>query len=550
MSHLLFMRGGQPSFRVALKSSTLKIGRASKCDLVLDEPEISREHAAIFFIEGGYLLKKISKAPLKVNGKDVDSCHLTGGEKISFGPWEAEFSLAAETPASEETTAFTRGEESKTQAVAAGVRGLVFQNLCLQVQQPGKPPKRFLPKSDTIAVGAGEQNDLVLPDPTVSTRHLKIVRQNGNLKVYDLGSTNGTTVNGVKIREAELEDGFVIGLGSCQILVTQENTQEKARPLKVDRFLGLIGASRGMQELYGLLQRVGPSEATVLILGESGTGKELVSRAIHSLSSRSRRPFVAINCGAISPELIESELFGHEKGAFTGAQRQHDGAVGQASGGTLFLDEIGELPLELQPKLLRILENRTYRRVGGSEELTADIRVIAATHRDLGHAVQERSFREDLFFRLFVLPIALQPLRNRKEDVPLLCAEFLKEFAVSSAPKELSPSALEKLQEHPFYGNVRELKNVLLRAVILCHGNKIEAKDLLFSGDFSTPRSGDPQKDEGVLERLAEMEKRLVLKALSSHRWNKARAAESLGVAKSTLFAKIKLYDLSEPKED
>ncbi|HCU25881.1 MAG TPA: sigma-54-dependent Fis family transcriptional regulator [Deltaproteobacteria bacterium] len=544
MAQLTFSRGSGPVFRVLLHSSSTKLGRGAHCDVVLDDPEISREHAAIYRIEGKFHLKKLGQATLQINGKEVESHTLKPGDELRLGPWLAKFSETHSAADAEEDTVVTDGSHSQTQAVAKGPGGLWVQDWCLMLSEPARPPRRLKFNSQALTVGAHEKNDIVVQDPYASSRHLKILLGDGRVQVFDLASTNGVFVNGVKVREAELEAGQSLKFGQCEIAISTEEKFEKTQPKEIDRFYGMVGASLEMRSLYALLEKVAPPEAGILILGESGTGKELVAGAIHKLSPRARGPLVAINCGAISPELIESELFGHEKGAFTGALRQHDGAFGQARGGTLFLDEVGELPLELQPKLLRVLENRSYRRVGGSEELQADVRVVAATHRDLAKAVKEKRFREDLFFRLFIMPIHLPPLRERKEDLPLLCAKFLGEFSSGALPKKLSPEAFALLREHDFPGNVRELRNVLLRAVILSPGEIIEVKDLAFPQKLAQAVPG------GVsLETMEEMEKRLVLKALTVHSWNKARAAEALGVAKSTLFAKIKLYDLREPTE-
>ncbi len=541
MAQLLFRRGSESLFRIVLQSSATKIGRSAACDIVLGDAEISREHAVLYKIEGHYLLKKLGQSPLTLNGKEIESQSLKEGDEIGLGPWTARFSEGAAEDLAEEATAVTGAGAAVTQAVAKGPKGLWVRELCLQVLEPSKAPRTLPLRAESLSVGASDKNDLVLQDSFVSSRHLKLTCRDGAVRVFDLGSTNGTYVNGVKVREAELEEGQVLKLGQCELRLVGEEKLESAAPKAIERFCGMVGASVEMRELYGLLERVAPTEAGVLILGESGTGKELVARAIHGLSPRARGPLVAINCGAISPELIESELFGHEKGAFTGALRQHDGAFGQAKGGTLFLDEIGELPLELQPKLLRVLENRRYRRVGGDEELNADVRIVAATHRDLAAAVREGRFREDLFFRLFVMPMYLPPLRDRREDLPLLCEQFLREFSTSS-PKRLGAEAFDKLKQHDYPGNIRELRNVLLRAVILAKGETLKAEDIVFPQEFGGGR--------GVaLETLEEMERRLVLKALTAAAWNKAKAAEALGVAKSTLFAKIKLYDLQEPRE-
>jgi DNA-binding NtrC family response regulator len=548
MAHLLFSRANVDCFKFPLKSSTTKIGRSEVCDIVLPEPEVSREHAAVFQVQGQYVLKKLGKAPVELQGEEVALQPLKGGERIQIGPWTAKF--VVEPDIDQEEPTMTDEKPGKTQVVLGPASGhVVTQNLMLQYQPAGGKERHVSLDAEVFTIGAADKNDLVLNDPTVSSRHLKLVRQAEKIRLFDLGSTNGTFVNGVKVREAEIEPGFSVKVGETTLYLLQKVQMEKPKPISTDRFFGMIGASAAMQSLYGLVQKVAPIEATALILGESGTGKELVAHAIHRLSSRAKGPFIAINCGAISPELMESELFGHEKGAFTGAHRQHDGAVGQAAGGTLFLDEIGELSLELQPKLLRLLENQSYRRVGGTEELRADCRVVAATHQDLGRAVQEKRFREDLFFRLFVLPLVLQPLRNRKEDIPLLAEAFLKEFGLQGAAKRLDEAALRKLQAHAFPGNVRELKNALLRGFILAEGETVFEEQLSFSESLRDP-SQESFVAGQVLEKLEEMEKKMVLKALQLHRWNKTKAAEALGVAKSTLFAKIKLYGLEEPGVD
>lgn len=547
MAQLLFRRGSESLFRIVLQSSATKIGRSSNCDIVLSDPEISREQAVIYQIDGHHHLKKSGQSALTLNGKEIESHALKDGDEVGLGPWLARFTEKTDSILElEEATAVTGAGDALTQAVAKGPKGLWVRELSLQILEPSKAPRMVPFRSESLTVGATDKNDVVLQDSYVSSRHLKLSFRDGQVKVFDLGSTNGSYVNGVKVKEAELEEGQSVKLGQSELRLVGKETLEASPAKAIDRFCGMVGTSIEMRELYGLLERVAPTEAGVLILGESGTGKELVARAIHGLSPRSRGPMVAINCGAISPELIESELFGHEKGAFTGALRQHEGAFGQAQGGTLFLDEIGELPLELQPKLLRVLENRRYRRVGGAEELTADVRIVAATHRDLAAAVREGRFREDLFFRLFVMPLYLPPLRDRSEDLPLLCEQFLKEFAAAT-PKRLLPEAMAKLKSHDFPGNVRELRNILLRALILAKNERLRPEDIVFPQELGV----SPSAGRSVpLETLEEMEKRLVLKALTAAAWNKAKAAETLGVAKSTLFAKIKLYDLKEPTEE
>ncbi len=544
MHQLVFARDRRNLFHIRLQNSTTKIGRSARCDVVLTDPEISREHAAIFHSEGQYLLKQQGQGSIQVNGSEQSSHVLKLGDKFQIGPWEAEFQTFENSNPSLDATQVTRGEAPVTQAVAGGRRGYVLRHMKVVVQRANETPKSYSLGNTALSVGADPKNDIVLDDSFTSSRHLKIVTENDEVWVCDLGSTNGTILGGIKIRHAQWDPDAIIKVGQCQLSLQESSSLKTVEPLITDRFFGMVGETPVMQKLYGELQQVGPTHATVLVLGESGVGKELVAQAVHALSTRASGPFVALNCGAISKELIESELFGHEKGAFTGAGRQHDGAFGQAKGGTLFLDEIGELPLDLQPKLLRVLENRTYRRVGGSEELNSDVRIVAATHRDLAELVRQKAFREDLFFRLFVLPLPVPRLRDHLDDIPLLTETFLKEFSPTGA-KPLTVDASQKLRNHPYPGNVRELRNVILRASLMARGKQIEAADIVFPDNFNEAGQDDVLLFQGI-ERLEEMEKKLILQSLVAHKWNKAQAAQSLGIAKSTLFSKIKLYQLEQ----
>lgn len=547
MSHLLFSKGPHPLFQVRLTGSGVKIGRSGRCDVVLSDPEISREHAAVHRIEGHSFLKALGSQKIPVNGKEVEQALLKEGDEIRLGPWQISFQEKSPANTPEDQTQVTSSAEARTQAVAQNSGGIWTQNFSLLVRQPQKSEQRLPFKGRTLSVGAAPGNDLILEDPFISSRHLKLTLGEEGVWIYDLGSTNGSFLGEVKVREARWDPELPLKIGQCQIHLVEEGRVEELQALEIDYFCGMVGKAPGMQKLYGSLQRIAPSETTVLILGESGSGKELVARALHQLSLRKTGPFVAINCGAIPRDLIESELFGHEKGAFTGAMRRHDGAFAQAKGGTLFLDEIGELPLDLQPKLLRVLESRTFRRVGGSEEETADVRVVTATHRDLAERVKKKQFREDLFFRLFVFPLAVPPLRERLEDLPLLAKSFLKEFSTGTTVPRLSEAALKKLTGHDFPGNVRELRNILLRGILFAEGREIPAKAVAFPEEFSASKERD-ETFAGV-QKLEEVERKMILRALTAHQWNKAKAAESLGVAKSTLFSKIKLYGLKDPEE-
>jgi DNA-binding NtrC family response regulator len=305
-------------------------------------------------------------------------------------------------------------------------------------------------------IGKSDDNDLVLRDETVSRKHVEIARLREGLRVRDLDSTNGTRIGAAEIKEAIVGVGTILRVGDVELLVGVAIDRLEVPTSSEERFELVLGRSAAMRRVFGVLERAAPTMASVLLTGETGTGKDILARSIHLRSGR-RGAFEVLDCGAIVPSLIESELFGHERGAFTGAVSARPGAFERAHGGTLFLDELGELPLELQPKLLRVLEARAFRRVGGSQTIDADVRIIAATSRDL----RERgTFREDLYYRLAVVALQVPPLRDRREDIPMLVQRFVDKLRVP-------PDAMSALTAWTWPGNVRELRNVLERAVAL-----------------------------------------------------------------------------------
>src|SRR5262245_52758553 len=273
-------------------------------------------------------------------------------------------------------------------------------------------------------------------------------------------STNGTFLDGAEIKEAYIRAGAVIGAGASEFKFTPFEERIEILPSEKEQLGEMVGRSAPMREIFGLIERIAPTDATVLIEGETGTGKDMIARTIHELSKRKDAPFIVVDCGAVAGTLIESELFGHEKGSFTGAVAARQGAFELASGGTVFLDELGELSLDLQPKLLRVLEQRELRRVGGSKILKVDLRVVAATRKDLRSEVEKGKFREDLYFRLNVVPITAPPLRERREDIPPLIEHFLAKLAApGQAAPHLGDSTRAALMGHDWPGNVRELRN-------------------------------------------------------------------------------------------
>lgn len=325
--------------------------------------------------------------------------------------------------------------------------------------------------------------------------------------------------------------------------VEQENAQLRRQ---VDKHYGLerlIGRSPKMVEIFETIQQVADSKATVLIEGESGTGKELAAHAIHALSPRKNRPFVAVHCAAFSEKLLESELFGHEKGAFTGATERRIGRFEQADGGTLFLDEIGEIDATVQVKLLRVLGERSFERVGGNKTITVDVRVIAATNRNLEQMVRDGQFREDLFYRIHVVRLELPPLRQRPEDIPLLVQRFLQELCEENGKPlmQLSPEAEAAVLTYDWPGNVRELRTAIEHAVVLCRGPVIDLHNLppAVRGGGSVLNTLTPPT-----LNVVEMEKRLIVQALDKHEGNRTEAAKELGMSRRTLHRKLKEYHL------
>lgn len=324
--------------------------------------------------------------------------------------------------------------------------------------------------------------------------------------------------------------------------LVRENRELREELSDRKEFHSIIGSSPEMEQVFQIVRKVADTEATVLVTGESGTGKELVARAIHTGSSRKNKPFVAINCAAIPRDLLESELFGHVRGAFTGAVRDKVGKFQMADGGTIFLDEVGELPLDLQPKLLRALQEKTVEMVGGTSSQKIDVRVVAATNADLEQAISSGDFREDLYYRLCVIPVHLPPLRKRTGDIPLLIRHFVSKHGANEV--SFSHEAMDLLRRHSWPGNVRELENTVERVLIMRNGNVVEADDL--PEKIRSGRSGGDRiinlPDEGY--PLEQLEKEVVLEALEKNSWNQTNAAKFLRIPRHTLIYRMEKYGI------
>jgi len=397
-----------------------------------------------------------------------------------------------------------------------------------------------------ITAGASREVDLVVEDSSVSRVHCEFALRPEGVVVRDLDSKNGTWVRGVRIREAVLWVGDAVTLGQTAITVKAEAGERIELPTET-RFGEAVGASASMRLLFEALRRAATGDHTVLLVGESGTGKDVLARGLHAESPRARRPFVVFDCSAVAPSLVEAELFGHVKGAFSGADTARVGLLEQASGGTLFLDEVGELPLELQPKLLRVLETRQVRPIGSNVTRAADVRVVAATHRDLQARVAARAFREDLYFRLAVVVAEIPPLRERREDLPLLVAHFLARQTPPRRLEDLPQGALELLESHGWPGNVRELWNTVTRLMLFPS----------LGPAALSPETGRASRVKGALERVAhlplkEAREAMVLEfelaylelKLKEHGGQVAAAAEAMGVSRQFLYRLLHRHGL------
>jgi len=385
-------------------------------------------------------------------------------------------------------------------------------------------------------VGTSPGNSLRLTDATISRIHCELSLVPGGVRVVDDGSTNGTFVDGHRVRDIDLATGATVRVGATTLRIIVGEDEIEIPLSTRDRFGGVVGASVAMRRVYALLERAAPSNATVLLQGETGTGKELVARAIHDASRRAKGPFVAIDCGAIAPSLVESELFGHVRGAFSGAIGDRKGLFEEADGGTLFLDEIGELPIALQAKLLRVLETFEVRRVGSNATRRVDVRVVAATNRPLAPAVNEGAFREELYYRLAVVEIVLPPLRARREDIPLLATHFSNQFG--GAPTTSSPDFVSALMTRSWPGNVRELRNFIERQITLGgvdgeKGPKRAARSLPTGVEAFVPVDLPmKQAREAWVQEFDGAYARALLKRTSG---NVTRAAEIAGVSRRFL---------------
>jgi DNA-binding NtrC family response regulator len=534
MPELALFRHGEELLRIALADRT-SIGRAPDCDVSLPDPGLSRLQAVVERRGQGFHLVDRSGRGTRVGGAEVAEVVLTDGSEIALGAWRALFRIGSSGGAEATRaghTALRRPADAVTGAAAARLR----------VRERGRERTLPLPAAG-LTVGKAPGNGLVLEDPFVSSRHLRLEPRDGRWQVTDLGSTNGTLLSGVRVERAELPPGATLQLGDVELTLEPAEAAPGERPAG---FEGMLSSDPGMRRVFELVEKVAASDTAVAILGETGTGKELVARALHARSGRAAGPFIPVNCSAIAETLIESELFGHERGAFSGADRLRKGAFEEASGGTIFLDEIGELPFDLQAKLLRTLELGEVKRVGASRPLTVDVRIVAATHRDLRAQVRAGKFREDLFYRLCVVPVTIPPLRQRSGDVRALAGAFLAAAAPRGLALRWSEEALARLEAYDWPGNVRQLRNVVQRA-LLFRGEGLVVPATAVAFEDTRTSAGDTGDDDTLFVRgltMEEIEREAIRLSLRRHGGKRAAVVKELRIAKSTVLKRIGQWGL------
>ncbi len=495
---ILFYRG-EPLRTFEIGQAGLEVGSSPGCDVVVHDAQVGERELLVRYGDDRVEVVRLSGEPRPLP--------FPIGEPMAIGERYAIARVRDSAPPADRAC---RTEPITVREAHEGA------SLSVLIGQ-GSAARRATIRKRPLTIGSSEDCDLRLHDRAASGRHCRIEPHELDVLIRDLGSRNGTYVDGVRTLVARIAAGTRLRIGRTDLWVVAQGDSADARSD------GLIASSSAMQQVLELVERYARLPYTVLVTGESGTGKEGIARALHLRGPRRERPFVAINAGGLPRDLIESELFGHEKGAFTGAQGLRRGVFEQADGGTLFLDEIGELPLALQARLLRVLETREVRRVGSEHAILVDVRVVVATHRDLHQMVAEGSFRRDLFYRLAQLFVHLSPLRERPDDIRALARHFLEQVVRDVGPRSLSDDALALLGMHGWPGNARELRNVIQAAAAGSAG-VIDANDI-----------------EGALLRIAgpmlarPAPRAAVREVVASYGGNLSAASRALGIPRSTL---------------
>ena len=542
MARLIVHRGQNRLLEFRISAQRALIGRADAADLGLPGDTISRFHCTVQRgPDGAWEVLDRSRHGLRVNGAPVaGAAPLNHEDELTVGEFRLVFYTRDQGLAT--PTAAARAVAPPVEQLLSAEDTLSVQRLVLEVREGPDAGRREVLSQPEISVG-GPGSDIVLGDPALCPEHVRISVSRGRALIKP--GAGFAVLDAQRVDEpTPLYPGEDVRIGDTFFRVEAETATATPR---AERFGSMVGRAEVTRQVFGLLQSVARHTTTVLLTGETGTGKDLAARGVHEASTRADGPFVALNCAALSASLFESELFGHERGAFTGANATHAGAFEQADGGTLFLDEVGELPEPAQAKLLRALDSGEIRRVGASRAIFPNVRLIAATNRELVHEVNAGRFRADLYFRLATIVVKLPPLRERVEDLPIVAESIC---AALGPDVRIQDDAVELLATHHFPGNFRELRNVLTRAVVL-GGPVISARSISFSAWAADP--APPLRFESSLvtpspgassRAVDELDRERIRAALVTHRRNLSAAAAALGVARSTLVLKIKRYGL------
>jgi len=543
MGKLAIFLGSLPVLAVEIGEEVVRIGRSTDNDLVLPLPDVADAHAEISSTGENCEVSALGGESLHRGGHPVTEAALVPGDQIDLGCYRLRW-LGSESdrPLIETALAGARSHGTKPleRPVKSGGRAIGLEVM-------DGPERGLMLDLDAAAtlVGRASDCDVVLTDDAVSWRHCSFELGPERVRVRDLGSHNGTFLDGSRIESATAEAGsrIQIGLTTLRLVGAFDEDDRQAS----DGLAELVGRSAPMREIYTRIEEAAAGILPVLILGDTGTGKELAARAVHSIGPRSHKPFVPVNCAAIPRDLLEDELFGHVRGAFTGAAGDRTGAFERADGGTVFLDEIGELAPELQAKLLRVLEDGQVPRLGG-DVIQCDLRVLAATNSDLAAAMSEGRFRRDLYYRLAVVQIRMPPLHDRPEDLPDLVDHFLESAEehtgiAGAARVRFEEDAFGRLGEHGWPGNVRELRNLVLRCVMEVKRGTVDRQlvDRALA-EVTVPEATAPAPSEN----LQEIERETIRRALEDCSGQRRAAARRLGIAESTLYEKINRYDLGD----
>jgi transcriptional regulator with AAA-type ATPase domain len=521
MLTLVAERSKRYFFAHRISSFPITVGRSPDNDVKICDDDVSRRHFCLDRSADKIVITDLSTNGTFLNGARVKSANLSRDDRISVGAWS--FHIEDADGAPKDTVVHTPDVTNIERGISTGRKEFHMQ---FEVSSPGQPTIRKTVHGSDLTLGQSKGADVVVCDPFVSRLHCRFQISGDLLKLMDLSSSNGTYISGMKVACVSVADEGEISIGKSIIAYrivgrTQDAQEAAASPM--------VGGSTATMGIRDAIKMAAASDAPVFISGESGTGKELCAQMIHDGGRRAKTPFVAVNCGAVPAEIIESQLFGHERGAFTGAFDRHTGLFEQASGGTLFLDEIGEMPLYLQARLLRAIECGSIRRVGGQGEIKIDVRVICATNKDIRKSVEDGLFRQDLFFRLFVIPISMPRLSDRPDDIEPIARHILNSSRPGGTNPVLTARALERLVAHAWPGNVRELKNTLIRSMAMTGHDVLDADDIRIMPALAT-------HDDA---RLKDNEKSFIIFSLKECGGNITHAARRMGIARTTLQKKM-----------